>query len=351
MFNLGIDRHKNYSQVAVLDEKGKFVMNVRLANKKETFTTFINQLGKPCQAVIESGYSWGIIYDLLEELGVDVTLAHSLKVKAIASAKIKTDTIDAHTLAKLLYANLIPTVYVPTKDVRQQKDILRQRSWLVKLRTMVKNRIHQIIERNHVQLPGFSDLFGRGGRKFLDSLTLPQPDESLLRQHLQLLDFTSEQIKQTETWIEETLKDNRYRKIIETIPGFGKTLSALVALEINEIARFSYPGKLAAYAGLVPTTYASGGKVYHGDLLPGCNRWLRYAFIEASWKAMVTSPYCRALFERMRKNKGPHTAVVVLARRLAEIVYCCLKENRGYEERCYPIDKIYFRLPSGRVNH
>ena len=335
MLTFGIDTHKKFAQIAVLNDEGIFQMDTKLLNKKEAFQKFFNNFDEPCQAVIESGYSWGIIYDILTELGVDVKVAHALKVKAIASAKIKTDKIDARTLAQLLRANLIPEVHVPTASVRHQKNILRQRCWFVKIKTMAKNRIHQILDRNHVETPGFNDLFGMGGRRFLDSLTLSHPDQDILRQDLELLDFIIKQVKRTEKWIEESLKDNVYRKIIQTTPGFGKLLSALVALEIDDIHRFSYPGKLSAYAGLVPSTYASGGNVSHGRLMSNCNHWLRYAFVEAAWAAIRSSPYFRALFSRIKKRKGPNIAIAVIARRLSEVVYRCLWENRNYEERPY----------------
>ncbi len=343
MYTLGIDCHKKYSQVAVLNNAGELKANLRMLNDKEHFTKLLNELNEPCCAVIEAGYSWGTMYDLLTELGVDVTLAHALKVKAIASAKIKTDTIDANTLAELLHANLIPEVFVPPKDVRQQKNILRQRCWLVKFRTMLKNRIHQVIDRNHIQSPVFSDIFGTKGRKFLDSLHLSNPDQDILLQDLKLIDFVNEQIKLTEKWIDNYLKDNPYRDIIKSIPGFGKILSSLTALEICDITRFPNPSKLASYSGLVPSTYASGGKVYHGDLMPSCNRWLRYAFIEAAWVAITTSPYFRSIFDRIKKSKGSNTAIVVIARKISEILYLCLKNNRNYEERIYYANNYCFK--------
>ena len=335
MYTLGIDCHKKYSQVAVLNEEGVLKMNRRIPNSKEQFDSLLTNLGEPCQAVIEAGYSWGTMYDLLTELGVDVTVAHALKVKAIASAKIKTDTIDARTLAELLRANLIPDVYVPSKDIRHQKDILRQRCWLVKLRTMLKNRIHQIINRNHIQPPGITDLFGSTGRKFIKSLQLPQPDHSLLSQNLDILDFVCAQIKITEKWIDEYLQDNSYQKILQSFPGFGKILSALAALEIADINRFSKPSKLSAYSGLTPTVYASGGKVYNGNLTPECNRWLRYAFIEAAWSAISSSLYFRSYFARLKYRKNANTAIINVARKLSEIVFWCLKEHRCFEERAY----------------
>jgi len=114
-------------------------------------------------------------------------------------------------------------------------------------------------------------------------------------------------------------------------------------LEIDNISRFSAAPKLAAYAGLVPSTYASGGKVFHGHLLHMSNKWLRWAFVEAAWVAMRTSPYCRAYFESRKRHKGPHVAIIALARRLSEIVWHILNEERAYEERPF---KIYKKTPS-----
>ncbi len=122
--------------------------------------------------------------------------------------------------------------------------------------------------------------------------------------------------------------------ILITLPGFGKILSALTALEIDDINRFSTPAKCASYSTLIPSTFASGGKVYHGNLIPGGNRWFKYVFIEASWASIRTSAYCRFYFERMT-CKGSNVAIVALVRRLSEIAYRCLKEKRVYEERPY----------------
>lgn len=111
-----------------------------MTNEKASFDGLKMRLGEPLKVVIEARRNWGMMYDLLEELGVDITVAHPLKVRAIADAKIKHDSMDAGTLARLLRTDLIPPVYVPPKDVRERKNLLRHRLWLVKLQTMTKNR-------------------------------------------------------------------------------------------------------------------------------------------------------------------------------------------------------------------
>jgi transposase len=212
---------------------------------------------------------------MLEDLGVDPVLANPLKARAITEAKIKTDTIDARTLADLLRADLIPKVHVPSREVRAQKNLLRQRLWLVSIRTMIKNRIHHILDRNHVLMSHHSDIFGKAGRQEMERLNIPAPDDQLLKAHLEILDHIKEQILSAEKWIKEAVDDHPGTTIVRTVPGFGKIFSPLVTLEINDIKRFSSPAKLCAYAGLVPSTYASGGKVRHGGLISSCNRWLK----------------------------------------------------------------------------
>ena len=333
MLYAGVDTHKKYSKVVVTDTTGDRIAEASLPNDLTSFQEFFSQSTEPVKAVVEAGRTWGVIYDLLESIGVTPVLANPLKTRAIAEAKIKTDTIDARTLADLLRADLIPLVHVPSGEVRSQKNLLRQRLWLVGLRTMVKNRIHHILDRNHVNLTPCSDIFGTAGRHLLDKVEITATDNLLLKAHLELLDNIQDQIKDAEQWISQALSQHPGMAIVRTIPGLGKILSALVALEVDNIHRFSHPGKLCAYAGLVPSTYASGGKVRHGHLIPSCNRWLRWAYVEAAWIAQRTSPYCHNYFERIKRRKGANSANTALARRLCEITWYCLKENRVYEVR------------------
>ena len=118
------------------------------------------------------------------------------------------------------------------------------------------------------------------------------------------------------------------------MPGIGATLAAVIACEINVIERFGSAEKLCAYAKVVPTTYASGGKVAHGRLLPSCNKWLHWALIEASWVAIGYSAYFGAFYQQRRAHgKKPNTAVTIVARRMCCILYQLLQEKRDFEKQ------------------
>src|SRR6266850_1015098 len=306
MIHIGIDHHKRYSHVNLLDDSGMVLWEGRLGNDSSDFESlkarFIGDA--PVRSVLEAGRNWGPLFDTLEELGLNPVLANPIKVRAIAEAQIKTDAIDAQTLAMLLKGNLIPRVHVPTKEVRDQKNLLRHRMYLVKTKTALKNRIHNLLDRNHQKPPAVSDIFGAWGRAWLSNLQLPELDAKLLDADLAMLDALNAQIKETEKWIETALESDRNIELVRTLPGIGKTLGAIIALEIGSVERFPNAAKLSSYAGLVPTTYSSGGKTFHGGLLPGCNRHLRCAFTEAAWVTIRVSPYFGAFFNRLKLRRG-----------------------------------------------
>jgi len=332
---VGIDYHKKYSHVTAIDEEGRVICSQRLNNKPEPFEEFFDRLGGPSETVLEASRTWGVMYDLLEaidEVG-SVQLAHSQKVRAIAEAKIKTDRIDSHILAQLLRADLIPAAYIPGKETRSYKEMIRQRVFLVRMRTRLKNRIHVLLDRLHIPLPSVTDIFGKRGTEYLRKLNLSGVDGEILREDLDLLELFNRLIKEAEKEIASLMGEDPRVKLLKTVPGLGPILAAVVALEIDRIERFSLPSKLASYGGLVPSTYASGGRIFHGKLIPMTNKWLRWALVEAAWGSLRSSPYCRSYFESHKRHKGPHTAAIALARRLIEIIWHVLSEHRSYEER------------------
>ena len=100
--------------------------------------------------------------------------------------------------------------------------------------------------------------------------------------------------------------------------------------EIDDIQRFARPAKLHAYAGLIPSTQASGGKTYHGRIIKHSNKYLRWAMIEAAWPAIRKDGTLRDIYQRIAGRRGANIAKVAVARRLLTIVYRLLMEKRDY---------------------
>jgi transposase len=334
---VGIDIHKRYSVLVAVDERGRELARGRInGNTAFGFAQFFAGLEGPSKVVLEACWNWGRIYDLLSEIEQveEVVLAHPLKTRLIADAQIKTDGLDGHALATLLRGDLIARAYVPAKPTRQRKEVLRQRLYWARLRTRVRNRIHALIDRQReLSMPQCSDLFGRKGISALTKLVLSEPDATLLREDLELLGLIQQQIKAQEARIVEFNHTDETTLRLQTIPGMGKILAAVAAAEIDCVQRFSTSAKLCAYAGLVPRTHASGGRVYHGPLIKSRNKWLQWAFIEAAWVAVGCSAYFGGLYRQHRaRGKNANVAITSIARRMCQISFTLLKERRDFIE-------------------
>lgn len=335
MLYIGCDVHRNYTTTSFITERGDVIETCSFHNDREELKKLLEKFPDDrFSAVLEAGLNWGVIYDLLESMEkVDkVALAHPPKVKAIASAKIKTDKIDSRTLGKLLRAGLIPEVWVPPREMRVLKDMVRYRAFVVKLKTMVKNRVHDVLRKAHVQVPGVQDLFGSYGRRWLEEITLSDDRENeLLRCHLRMYDFFKEMERQLRRWIEREMRGDEETELVRTIPGIGEIFAPIIVLEIGDIRRFPDAAHLHSYSGLVPSTHISGSTQYHGRLIRG-NRWLRWAFIEGAHTSVKVSPYFREHYNRVKRNAGSQAASISSARRLAAVVYRVLKTRRDYRE-------------------
>ena len=115
-----LDLHEKSIQCVLKDDTGKIVRESKFGKDEEKILEFLD--GTHASVVMESGYNHQHIRDVLKEKGYDVKVAHPLMVKAIAYAKVKSDKVDARTLADLLRADMIPEAYVPDEKTREVRD-------------------------------------------------------------------------------------------------------------------------------------------------------------------------------------------------------------------------------------
>lgn len=320
---IGFDIHKRYTFYTHMDENGKIQSQGRLSNSREALGTFFADVGEPVRVAMEASINWYHLYDLLETLDIPVTLAHPLRTRAIAEAKVKTDKVDSATLAHLLRADLIPAAYIPPREIRDLRELLRYRAALVRLQTTVKNRIHAILLKHGYQAP-VRDVFGVRGREWLATLPLRPVYQQALQGYLQILDVVHHQIKTASGHIDQKAKITPAAQTLCTLPGIGPYTALMLLAEIGEVSRFPSPKHLVSYAGLAPTVHASGGRVRIGHISKQGSPWLRWILIEAALHASRKGPY-QALYQRLANRKGWHTARVAVARELLTKVYWMLR--------------------------
>jgi transposase len=291
MNSVGIDLHRRRSHVAVIDEEGTEVISRRITNDPATFLELLAEIDGESEIALEATYGWEWLADLLQGAGYELHLAHPLRTKAIASARVKTDSVDARTLAQLLRADLLPEAYVAPRELRDLRDLLRHRIALTQMRSALKNRVHAMLARHGVQ-HGHSDLFGRAGTAFLDELALRRPPRRRLDSLLALIADFDRELEATTREIDKRARRDARVEVLTRIRGVGPYTAMLVIAEVGDVSRFASARKLCAWAGLTPTVRSSDGRARLGHITRQGSRPLRWAMVEAAQKAPLGGGPC-----------------------------------------------------------
>ena len=321
---VGFDVHKKYTFFTQMDATGQIRRQGKVANDRDALAAYFAELEEPASVVIEASMSWYHLYDLLESLEIPVTLAHPLRTRAIAEAKVKTDKVDSTILAHLLRTDLVPAAYIPPREIRDLRELLRYRAALVKLQTMVKNRVHSILLKHGYQSP-YTDVFGTQGRAWLATLTLRPVYQQALHGFLTILDALRPQIDEASRTVDQRAKTMPTAKKLCTLPGIGHYTALLILAEIGDVARFPDSKHLVSYAGLAPRVYASGGHIYTGHISKQGSRWLRWILTEAAIDAGRQPGRYQRLYERIAQRKGRKVARIAVARELLTTIYWMLR--------------------------
>jgi len=335
---IGIDYHKQYFVATTMNNKGKVLSKEKVSTDRESIQRYFKQKTskEKVKAVMEACYGWQYFYDEASELVDELIMAHPLKTRLIAEARIKTDSIDSETLAHLLRADLIPKAYAPSAETRDHKNLLRHRSAFTAMAVQIKNMVHSVLARNHIEdkyFKNLTDKFGKKGKEYMRNIVLTGNDTAIINNYLDLLEEIQNKIKSAESLIRGLCREDEICRLLKTIPGIGDILAVTIRYEIDDIDRFVSSNKLCSYAGLVPSTYSSGGRTYQGKITKQGNKWLRWAMIEAAQRAPLNDAWLRDFYERIANKKSKKTARVAVARKLLEAIYSVWVERRPYYKK------------------
>ena len=326
---IGMDIHKKATVAVVKDEQGNLIKEAKFENSKENFQEFLNQFPKEqTKIVMESTCVWEYIFDLIDEFGYSVKLSNPVKTKAIACARIKTDSVYANTLCDLLRANLIAESYIPTKEVRKLREIVRERKTFVQQTVQLKNKIQSLLIKRGIKLPTIT--LCKEAIRFLletfDSSDIIIHYVNLLNNHEEELEIMEEKIKDLARAYDEAV-------LLMTIPGVAEIRALEIYSEIGEIKRFESSGKLCSYAGLVPSVRQSGESLKFGRLVQQSSKILKHALVEASWNIVRSKQpnELQIFFKRLSKKKGKQKAICAVARKTCSIIHSMLRKNQKYE--------------------
>ncbi|MCW4045523.1 MAG: IS110 family transposase [Candidatus Bathyarchaeota archaeon] len=331
MMYVGVDVGKSKCRAAMMSPEGRIIRELNLSNDREGITCLASLLTMDDRVVMEStGAYWLDLYTELEDMHIPVVLANPLKTKAIASARIKSDKVDARILAHLLRTNLIPECYVPPKEMREIRSMVRHRLSIVKLRSTVKNRIHSLVDRKGLKHE-FSDLFGKSGIQWLKSLELSSLDRLMLDNYLMHLENLDAQVSRVDLEITRRASLDEDVRLLLSLTGVNVYTALLIKSEIGTIERFPNYKRLVSWAGLAPSLHQSGDFEYHGSITKQGSTMLRWIMVESARVASVHDPRLRAFYERVRERRGDQKAIVAVANKMLKIIWFMLTKREEYE--------------------
>lgn len=248
----------------------------------------------------------------------------------IASARAKADKLNARALAVLLWKGEIDPVWMPDERCRVLRRRLARREQLVHGRSRAKNEIQAVLQRRLIERPGFADLFGVTGRRWLAEVELPLELRDASRRRLDSLlslidDFDREITISRE--IDQQAKVDERVTLLCQIRGVGRYTAMLIIAEIGDIRRFPTARHLCAWAGLTPTVRSSDGKARLGRITKQGSHLLRWALIEAAQKTPTGGGPLREQYERIAKRRGAKVARVAVARQILTLSYYGLRDG------------------------
>jgi len=252
-------------------------------------------------------------------------------VKAIAHAHVKTDKVDAGTLASLHAAGYLPEIWTPDVATERMRRLVARRYQVVRHRTRIKNEVHSILHAHLIPKCPHADLFNGRGRAWLMRQPVPGDERVAIERHVRELDRLAEDLAILDREIaESTLVDPAIRRLL-TITGVNLTVAAGLMAAIGEISRFKSPQKLVSYFGLNPRVRQSGlGAAHHGRISKVGRSHARAMLVEAAWAAAKAPGPLHAFFVRVRARRGHQVAAVAVARKLAVLVWHMLTKEKDY---------------------
>ncbi|AYF99866.1 IS110 family transposase [Lactococcus allomyrinae] len=369
----GIDVHKTFV-VAVIAHTNDEGITEYIRRRFSTFTNNLKELKQwleyySCFDVCmeSTGKYWIPIYNVLED-SCNICLAHPKYVKAIRGKK--TDKKDAQWIADLYKHDLVSGSFIPPLKIRQLRDLFRYRMKLTQLQTSEKNRYQNCLTWSNIQIASVvSDVFGKSAQNIITSildnpeslelealmdrrmkatveeLTLATdcditPEQAnklrVIKAHFDAITFCKNNLEQLITELGQEYEEQQ--KLIQTVPGFQKPLTALRILsEIGvDMSQFPTAGKLCSWAGVVPANNESAGKKFSTRISKG-GHYLKPLLVEVA-NAVVRSeknPELRNKYLQLKKRRGHKKAIMAICHRLLVAVYHVLKKNEVYNPELY----------------
>lgn len=323
----GIDRHKRFSTISVLNREGKEIQFVSIC---PDLKAYIETIGPEDAVILES--STGTFYwaDQIEARGALCFILDPYKFKIIKDSWSKTDKKDARNMSKALWVYLVtnefgvPTVYKPAALIRELRKLFSEYTLLKKQITMHKNNIQAILKDNGISLPSEGKnhlLSSHHGLVMLDELELSTESKISIQVSLEILwklEEAKEKISREIILTGEPLQEKV--KLLMTIRGISPLVALAFLADVGDIRRFKTLRKMNAYLGLVPRARNSGGKQKSGHINRESRKLTRTILTQSVIHVTNASFHLRRYYDELVRRRGTGRARIAVIRKLCGIM-------------------------------
>jgi transposase len=334
-FYCGIDLHARTMRVCILNHEGTVVCDRNLPCHFPTLLQAVTPYRDGIVIGVECMFGWYWLADRCAEHDIPFVVGHALYMRLIHGAKAKNDRIDANKIAHLLKGGNFPLSYSYPKGMRETRDLLRRRMYLVHKRAELITHLEILNAQNN--LPPFGKKLGYAGNRAELDIAKRFTDPSVqmsVTLDLDLIDKLDELIAKVELYLTRTAKvdDVQTYHRLRTIPGVGPILALVLLYEMHQVERFEQVGQFLSYARLAPCDHESAGKKLGSSGKKIGNAHLRWAFGEAACLFLRGSDRAKLWKQKQEKKHGSAKTLAIVAARLARAVYHMLRKEEAFDE-------------------
>jgi len=341
---IALDIHKEYILAGGMNASQEWILPSRKLEMSRFEEWAKRHLCESDAVVIETTTNVWDIYDKVQALAGHAVVAHAGAVRQIAEARVKTDKEDVKRLIRLLIADIVPEVWIPPQPVRELRGLVSYRIRLVKTSSMIRNRLQSLLHRHNLVLQeeGLVDGEWWDRQEKICALEKLQIRQELcmleqIEKHKAEVDQELGRQSLGETWGKPALR-------LMQLPGMGVVLAMTILSAIGEIQRFADASHLVGYSGLGAGVHDSGQEHIEKRITKSGRKELRWAMVEAAWRAVRMSPYWKEQYEKfLKRMRRPNPAIVVVARKLLVAVWHVLSKEE-LDERASEEDLAYKML-------
>ena len=326
----GVDFHARMQTVAYCDTGDGEIRLAQLDHRKDDVGEFYSKLGGEVIVGMEaSGYSsW--FEAMLEEAGHTVWMGHASEIRRRANWRQKNDRRDAELILEIMMRGDFPHVHRHNRESVEVLQMLRHRSRLIKMRTMISNSLQAIAIRS-----GVTDkrrMLSRSGQEGLSRARMTPGLRGQTEDLISLLEPLNERIDKADRWLKQQAANDHRVKVVLTHPGVGVLTALGLVHTLEPFDRFKRERSVVAYVGLEPMERSSAERKRFLGISKAGSRLLRFLLGEAGHIAVRYDPELKQFYERLGKRRGKSKAKVAVARKLLIRCWIMLRDNIDYGE-------------------